>query len=163
MIFPLAFFALAAAEQRPEASLRIAAEQAVLTASISVDEQGSRTIAIDCASGCPAPLRYRETVADMPLGLFRLSDADDLIYSYWGGGTGYRVRIWSVASDRVVKVMDAWTAGTPILGRTTGKSIEIWTFERRDRAPGYARTHSVKWVYRGGLFVRTAAGRRAAR
>ena len=103
------------------------------------------------------PLHYAEEISDTPLGLFKRSDWDNLIYSTWAGGSAYRVRVWSVTDDGVQSLFEESSRGMPgFITDKSGRQI-IRTYERPHDAVGRdtsLNSQVVLWRLENGHFVR---------
>jgi hypothetical protein len=80
-----------------------------------VVEENARTgydLRIRCVSACGQPVDVHEPVDDVLMGLFT-RDQDELVFSWWSGGSAYRVRVWQVSDWGVRKVAELSSRGRP--------------------------------------------------
>ena len=137
----------------PVAALRVDGDASTFVVQVTGPVPDGYQIAIDCAEKCTKPVHYRETTGDTPLGLFS-RDQNNLIFSTWSAGSGYRVLVWSVAGQAVRKVVELSSRGTPnFLSDARGRpTIEIYEGASID-----ARLRRVRWTFISGHFVRAMA------
>ena len=132
------------------ASLRVGAGDATFEAKVVADERAGYRLRIRCVEACSQPVDYHLDT-ETPLGLFQLSDADDLLMSTWVSGSAYRVRVHRLTLQGVSMVLDAPTLGAPsILSNGNGWRV-VTTVRKTERAaPGIVRR--VIWAWDGSRF-----------
>ncbi len=89
----------------------------------------SRVLNIVCAMNCTG-VDYVEPVDEYPLGLFRLSDLNDLLFSTWVGGSAYVVRAYKISAHGAVKVLDVHTIKSPEIFSGKNGHPEVKIYER---------------------------------
>jgi hypothetical protein len=140
-----------AAPAETKASLRVVdGEMAELQIQIQDGPSGYRLV-IDCVRGCSGPIRYSQDISDTPIGLFKLWDGDNLVYSIWAGGSAYRVRAWSVSGHGVSQVLEASSRGRPDFLSGADGEPTIRTYEAEG---GTQSRQPALWQYREGKFSR---------
>jgi hypothetical protein len=145
---------LAALAQVAAASLRIGlGDSSEATIQVVNDGSTGYRLKVDCLNKCARPLHYSTPISDTPLGLLDL-DHDGLVYSVWGTGCCYIVRVWKVTANGVTKLLETGSRGVPSL--VTAPRLAIVTYMRPTDAS--ARETSValrpiRWTYSGGRFV----------
>ena len=121
-----------------------------------VEDRGSGyRLEVNCVTRCIRPMHYAVPVGDTPMGLVDL-DRDGLIYSVWGTGCCYMVRVWKVTPARVSKVLETGSRGVPSL--VTTPELTVVTYMRPVDANGREKGISprpLKWTYRRGRFERS--------
>jgi hypothetical protein len=123
------------------------------TIQIVDDRNSGYRFNVDCVSRCVRPLHYSMPIGDSPLGLLDL-DRDGLIYSVWGTGCCYVVRVWKVTSSGVSKLFETGSRGVPSL--ITSPHLAIITYMRPTDARRRETSTSprpMRWTYSGGRFV----------
>ncbi|QYE34084.1 hypothetical protein KZX46_14950 [Polymorphobacter sp. PAMC 29334] len=157
MIALLAAAAVAVAAAPPAARLDVDIGSA--SYAVAVERGGATTsgaLHIDCIAACRSAVHFTEAVDDVPLGLFRLWDGDNLVFTTWGGGSVYRVRAYAINARGVRKVLEAASRGAPAFTTATDGTTVVGTTERGDRDPPSAPLHRVSWTWRHDHFVRRA-------
>lgn len=148
--------ALAAAQGTNVASLSVPfANDSVAMVRVQPNRKVGHRLIIDCVSRCLRRLHFEATIGDAPMG-FIYMDAEDLIYSVWGTGCCYAVRVWKLRSNGVEKVLETWSRAQPSILRRTGLTIE--TYMRPTDAAGRDTSMSlrpIRWTYRHGRFTRS--------
>ena len=144
---------LAVLAQVAVASLRIGlADGSDASVQVMPDRSAGYRLTVDCRNGCTRPLHYSTPIGDSPLGLLDL-DRDGLVYSVWGTGCCYVVRVWKVTSQGVSKVLEAGSRGRPSLVNAPG--LTIVTYMRPTDSRGRETSMSlrpIRWTYSGGRF-----------
>lgn len=142
--------ALADSAAQPEtfASLRVDGVNATFAVAVQVAHPAGYQVEIDCVSGCSSAVSYREPVGDSPLGLFT-RDQDDLIFSTWTSGSGYRVRVWRASNAGIRKVAELSSRGRPDFQSDRFGRSTIRTFEREGSTGPF---YPILWTYQGGSF-----------
>lgn len=110
---------------------------------------------VDCIAPCARPIHYSTSVADSPLGFVDL-DRDGLVYSVWGTGCCYTVRVWRVTSRGVSKVLETGSRSLPSL--VTNPRLAVVTYMRPIDQTGRETSMSlrpVRWTYRQKHFARS--------
>lgn len=142
---------------KPWGSMLVTDQQtAELRAEIQYGPVGYRFV-VDCVPGCLSAGRYSQDISDSPIGLFKLWDGDDLVYSIWAGGSAYRVRVWAVTARGVSQVLEASSRGRPDFLSGPDGAPEIRTYEADG---GTQPQRPVLWRYRAGTFAKTEAAAR---
>jgi hypothetical protein len=144
------------AAQTVAASLRVGVGDGS-EAIVQVVDDGSTgyQLKVDCIRRCARPMHYVVPVGDAPMGLVDL-DRDGLIYSTWGTGCCYRVRVWRITPAGVAKLLETDSRGVPSL--ITNPSLNVVTYMRPTNARGRETSRSpqpVRWTYRHGRFERS--------
>ncbi len=119
------------------------------------DRSSGYRLTVDCISRCVRPFRFSVPVGDAPMGLVDL-DREGLIYSAWGTGCCYMVRVWKVTPTNVVKVFETGSRRVPSL--ITTPSLAVITYVRPKDASGRETSMSprpIRWTYHRGKFVRS--------
>jgi hypothetical protein len=119
------------------------------------NESAGYRLKVDCVRRCARPLHYAVPIGDTPMRLVDL-DRDGLIYSTWGTGCCYAVRVWKVTPAGVAKVFETGSRAAPSL--ITNPVISVVTFMRPTDAEGRETSTSakpVRWTYRRGRFERS--------
>jgi hypothetical protein len=110
----------------------------------------SRQLSISCEEKCGLE-PYVEKIDDSPLGLFRLSDINDNLISTWVSGTAYVVRVYSLSSTKVKKVLDEHSRGQPTFYVDSKGRDHIRTFARASERTTKIIQHD--WVWTGAGYV----------
>ena len=152
-----AALAVAVPHNEPEALLRVDLDGPVMLVAVRDSLASGRELAIDCIAKCTRPIRYREAVADVPLGVFQPFDAEPVVVSLWAGGSAYHVRAYRLAVDGVTRVLDTATRSAPTVGVDAAGAIAVTTTERQDDAGADAPLRTISWSWRGDRFVRAGA------
>jgi hypothetical protein len=119
------------------------------------DRSAGYRLRVDCVSRCARPMHYAVPVGDAPMGLVDV-DRDGLIYSAWGTGCCYIVRVWKVTPAGVAKVFETGSRVVPSL--ITAPRLTVVTYMRPTNAAGQETSRSpraVRWTYRHGRFERS--------
>ena len=95
---------------------------------VSVRSEG--TLTINCVRGCATPVSFSDDPAGKSIGLFRLTDNDNLLYTTWVGGSTYRLVIYAIDKTGPRKVLDEYSLAAPdILGSIAdGPAIRLTQF-----------------------------------
>lgn len=109
---------------------------------------------VRCTARCGSFRDYGEDVASAPVSIHVPSDADDLIYTTWGGGSAYRVKVYAVTAAGVRQVLDEGTLGLPDFLTDAAGRFVVRTTWRPDRAAPGARARHTDWAWTGVRFVR---------
>jgi hypothetical protein len=144
------------ASQAIAASLRVGVgDSSEAIVQVVEDRTTGYRLKLDCVSRCVRPLHYAVAVGDTPVGLVDL-DRNGLVYSVWGTGCCYIVRVWRVTPGGVAKVLEAGSRGLPSL--ITSPSLSVITYKRPTDASGRETSTSprpLRWTYRHGRFERS--------
>ncbi|MFG6284420.1 hypothetical protein [Sphingomonas sp. S6] len=112
----------------PIASLRVHGERSTFSVVVEDSAAVGYDIRIECVAACDHPVDFHERIDDVPMGLFT-RDQDELLFSLWGGGSTYRVRVWKVGDSGIRKVVELSSRGRPdFLTDDKGRSA-IRTYE----------------------------------
>ena len=115
-------------------------------------DTGYRLI-VHCASQCGAFKDYLENVSYAPLSIYSPSDSNHLLYTTWGGGTGYRVKVYALTAGGVRSVLDEPTVGLPdFLTDKKGRFV-VRTQMRPERDGPEAPTKGLDWTWTGSRFA----------
>ena len=144
------------AAQVAAASLRVGVDDGSEAIVQVVDEpRTGYRLKVDCVSRCARPLHFVMPVSDTPMGLVNL-DRDGLIYSVWGTGCCYVVRVWRVTSSGVAKVLESGSRYIPSLIMLP--TLTVVTYMRPTDAHDREISPSprpFKWTYKHGRFGRS--------
>jgi hypothetical protein len=102
-----------------------------LTAVMAFDEQTYRVSAaldgpltIECTDGCASPVRFSDDPGGTAIGVFRLTDADNLIYTTWVSGSAYRTAVYVVGPNGVRRVFSEYSLGAvDLIGAAAGGPV----------------------------------------
>lgn len=145
-------YARQADDQIVYAKLRMYDNGAVFLADITQD--GVRSpyrLRTTCLEGCKKPVYFSENYGDTPLGLFSYYDMDNLIVSYWQAASAYKVRIFRISGDGVVKVLDEYSMA-PLNIHAEGSVVMVTLAQHAsDRSTDLA---TVKFHWVNGHFVK---------
>jgi hypothetical protein len=146
-------FAALIAAQAIVASLRVGVgDSSEALVQVVEDRTAGHRLKVDCVSRCARPLHYTVPVGDTPMGLVDL-DRDGLVYSVWGTGCCYMVRVWKLTPAGVAKVFETGSRQLPSL--MTSPSLTVITYMRPKDASGRETSASprpLRWAYRHGRF-----------
>ena len=117
-------------------------------------EPTGHVVQIRCLSGCGDAKVFTDDEGDIPLSLFRLSDAGPLIYSIWATGSAYRIKVYDAGREPVRQVLDAASLGGPDLVTDAKGREVVRTSERRDGAGPRSPLLHVDWTWNGRSFTR---------
>jgi len=132
------------------ASLRVNSDTSTYLAKVETDPSVGYRLVIECVEACSNSTTYREDVGDVPMGLF-VRDQDDLLFSLWGGGSVYRVRVWKITDAGISRIIEISSRDRPqFLDDPRGHPI-IHTFEAQS---GSGPRSLIRWNYDGKRFVR---------
>jgi hypothetical protein len=144
------------AVQGVAASLRIGVGDGSVAIVRVVDDRSSDyRLKVDCVRRCARPLHYSVPVGDTPMGLVDL-DRDGLVYSTWGTGCCYMVRVFKITPAGVVKLFESGSRAVPSL--ITSPTLTVVTYMRPMAADGRETSRlskPVRWTYRHGRFERS--------
>lgn len=152
----IAILALAAVHQDAVASLRVPLSNGAETAvQVREDSQSGYAFSVDCLTKCARPLHFKTAIGDAPLGLIDLQ-AHGLVYSVWGTGCCYIVRVWRLSPTGVSLLLETGSRSQPSLLRKSDLAVETYmrATDSRGREIGTA-LRPVRWTYRQGRFVRS--------
>ena len=76
-------------------------------------KERSRTLNIVCSSGCTKESVLVSSFDDEPLGLFRLMDANNVVYFTSSSGSSYQIRAYELTPSRITKILDVSSLGAP--------------------------------------------------
>lgn len=141
------------AAQAIVASLRVAVGDAEANIRVIEERSSGYRLEVDCVIRCARPLHYALPVGDSPMGLVDL-DRDGLIYSVWGTGCCYVVRVWKVTATGVAKLLETGSRGVPSL--ITHPDLTVVTYMRPTDASGRETSTTpqpLRWTYRHGRFA----------
>jgi hypothetical protein len=151
----LAALALIAAQPEVVVSLGVLLPNgSSATMQVRPDKQAGYTLTVDCLKGCSHSIHFAAAIGDTPLGFLDLQ-RDGLVYSLWGTGCCYMVRVWQVTPVGVKVVLETGSRTQPSLIAKSGIAIE--TYMRRTDAHGReigTSLRPMRWTYRQGRFVR---------
>src|SRR4051794_23434382 len=77
---------------------------------------------VDCVSRCARPIHFAAPVGDTPMGLVDL-DRSGLIYSVWGTGCCYVVRVWKITPAGVSRVLETGSRSVPSVITEPGLTV----------------------------------------
>jgi hypothetical protein len=143
------------AAQAVVASLRVGIGDAEANLRVVEDHSTGYRLEVDCVMRCTRPMHFAVPVGDTPMGFVDL-DRDGLVYSAWGTGCCYMVRVWKITSAGVAKVLETGSRGLPSL--ITSPDLAVVTYMRpTDKGGRETSTTSrpVRWIYRYGHFRRS--------
>jgi hypothetical protein len=112
-----------------------------------------RWLMIDCVEHCASAVHFKQEVDDFPLGLVDL-EQDGLIFTVWGTGCCYRVRVLRVTQRRADLIFETGSRGWPNV--SSGREVTIDTFMRPTDQSGREiskRLRATHWLYNSGRFV----------
>ena len=87
----------------------------------SSDSSNERTINIACSSGCAAEETLSQPFDDEPLGIFRLSDQNNIVYVTAAGGSSYKIKAYYLGKSKITEVLDTYSLGAPSIITSDGK------------------------------------------
>ncbi len=160
-VLMLAVSAVPAAASSPVAAMRFDAESSEWTAQIDGGAHHPYHLTIRCVRNCSAAREYSEDV-NPPLGLFRASDRDPILYSPSASAVAYVVSAYAITDLGVSRILMAWSRGRPDFFADEQGSSMIRTYERPVDSSGRELStvpQPVLWRYERGSFVRVAGGR----
>ena len=146
--------ALAAAQVDAVASLGVLLpNDSYATVQVRRDNQSGHVLTVDCVSKCANPLHFEAGLGEAPLGLVDLQ-TDGLVYSVWGTGCCYIVRVWQVVPTGVKLLLETASRTQPSLLVKSGLTVETYMrpTDKHGREIGIA-LKPMKWTYRQGRFV----------
>ena len=159
MFTPLAAFlaasAVSASDAAPIAALRFDAETSEWLARIDGGGLRPYRLTIRCARNCSSATPYAEDMST-PLGLFRLSDGEPLLYSVSASAVAYTVSAHTITDRGVTRALVTGSRGRPDFFSEHGTAM-IRTYERPTDASGRELSiapQPVLWRYQAGRFVR---------
>lgn len=106
---------------------------------ISASETG--VLSIDCLERCATRVAIKHNIGRTNLGIFRLSDANNLLFTTWVGGSSYRVIIYKIDGKNTKKVLDEYAIGGMDLIGSSGKNVVV-------RIPQFASVRDKRKVIR---------------
>ena len=111
---------------------------------------------IRCIEYCKRHIDYNEQIDDSIVTSFNLGDRRPEFVTIWGGGTCYRVRIYRVEENRIVKVMEESTKEYPqFLYDKDGEKLIVLDNPYNDTKPGMRTVAGQFWKYRAGKYRAT--------
>jgi hypothetical protein len=137
------------------ASLRVSFGDAEANMRVIEDRNSGYRLEVDCVERCAQAMHFALPVGDTPMGLIDL-DRDGLVYSVWGTGCCYMVRVWKITSAGVTKVLETGSRGLPSL--VTNPRLAVITYVRPTDKSGRETgrvTTPVRWTYERGHFARS--------
>ena len=109
---------------------------------------------VRCSAACRGFKAFHEDVPESPISLYIPSDADDLLYTTWGGGSAYRVKVYAISAAGVRRVLDEGSLGLPdFLTDAAGRRV-VRTTWRSKRAGPSTRPKHADWTWTGARFIR---------
>jgi hypothetical protein len=141
------------AAQAIVASLRVGVGDGEANMRIVEDRSSGYRLEVNCVTRCAGPMRLVVPVGDRPLGLIDL-DRDGLVYSVWGTGCCYIVRVWQLTRKGAKLALETGSRSQRSLIAGSGLTIE--TYMRPTDAQGRefgTAVSPVRWTYRRGRFV----------
>lgn len=149
-----------AAESVSLATLRV--HRGYGTFFVQVSDSGDHTlhrkIRIECVEKCRQPVFFEEKLVDPVLGVFTLSDRDDIIFSIWASGTAYVVRAYKIGPTSAVKVFEEYSKWYPYFIGSSSPGVVIRTFLYDERAdPTREEPKPRDWRWDGVAFTRIPA------
>ncbi|HXG80545.1 MAG TPA: hypothetical protein VNJ05_01965 [Sphingomicrobium sp.] len=149
----IALFALIAAHVESVASLKVTlASGTGVQVQVREDTKSGYRFTVDCLTQCVTPLHFDAPIGDAPMGLVDLA-VDGLVYSVWGTGCCYIVRVWQVTASGVKMVLETGSRGRPSLLNFPGPAVE--TYVRPTDSQGretIGKLTAVRWTYHNGKF-----------
>jgi hypothetical protein len=111
-------------------------------------------ITIECVRDCSRPARLVDDPAGTSIGIFRLTDNDNLLFTTWVGGSGYKLVVYAIDPSGPRKVFDEYTVAAPdILGSGIGgPSVRLTQYVSQTTRKKTLR--SWRWNAVGGIFTR---------
>ena len=146
--------ALAAAQVDPVASLDVLlANGSYATVHVRRHNQLDHAFLVDCVRKCAKPLHFEAAIDETPLGLVDLQ-TDGLVYSVWGTGCCYIVRVWQLRPTGVKLLLETGSRSQPSLLAKSGLAVETYmrVTDERGRDVGTS-LRPVRWTYRQGRFI----------
>ena len=122
------------------------------TMQVVADSRGGYSLEVNCVRRCAKAMHQLVPIGDIPMGLLSL-ETDNLVYSLWGTGCCYMVRVWSVTPAGATKVFETGSRAIPSL--ITNPELAVVTYMRPTDASGRETSLSaepVRWTYRHGRF-----------
>jgi hypothetical protein len=108
---------VAAADPEPRLSAQMAFDDQTYRVSAALDGP----LTIECVEGCTTPVRFTDDPGGTAIGAFRLTDADNLIYTTWVSGSAYRTAIYEIGKGGVRRVFSEYSVGgVDLLGAAPG-------------------------------------------
>ena len=123
-----------AVAQQPVAALRVYSERAEWMARIDGSFAEGYRFTVICTRNCSEATPYSQALGDSPLGLFKLTDDNSLVYSISGTAVALVIRVWSVTDRGVVQMLEAYSRGTPDFFNASDGVALIRTYERLTHA-----------------------------
>ncbi len=109
---------------------------------------------IRCIEYCKRHVDYSEKIGDIVVTSFSLGDHSPEFVTIWAGGTCYRVRIYRVEGNRIVKVMEESTKEYPqFVYDKDGEKLIVLGNPYNHIKPGMRTVAGQFWKYRGGKYV----------
>lgn len=143
------------AAQAIAASLRVGVGDAEANMRVIEDRSSGYRLEVDCAERCAQAMHFAVPVGDTPMGLIDL-DRDGLVYSVWGTGCCYVVRVWKITRTGVTKVLETGSRALPSV--ITTPRLAVITYMRPTEKSGRETstvTQAVRWTYERGHFARS--------
>lgn len=110
-----------------------------------------RQLSISCEGKCQLE-PYVEQIDDAPLGLFRLSDVRDNLITTWVSGVGYVVRVYSLSTTKVRKVLDVHSREQPDFYTDSQGREHIRIFVRASERS--TKIVQQDWVWMGADYIK---------
>jgi hypothetical protein len=109
-----------AAESEPRLTAQMAFDEQIYRVSAALDGP----LTIECIEGCAGPVRFSDDPGGTAIGMFRLTDADNLVYTTWVSGSAYRTAVYAVGPNGVHKVFSEYSLGAvDLLGAVAGGPV----------------------------------------
>jgi hypothetical protein len=126
-----------------------------MTVQVREDDRSGYAFSVDCKSKCAKPLHFDAGIHDTPVGLVDLQ-TDGLVYSVWGTGCCFIVRVWQITPTDVRLLFETGSRTQPsLLG---GPELAIETYMRPtdwQRRELGTKVSPMRWSYRQGRFIRS--------
>jgi hypothetical protein len=139
IILMMALFSLPASAEEGEQGTRFIASYDSGKYIVRASEAGVLTI--DCSERCASPVSIKDNIGRTNLGIFRLSDANNLLFTTWVGGSSYRAIIYKIDGKNTKKVLDEYAIGGVDFIGSNGKNIVV-------RIPQFASARDKRRVVR---------------
>ena len=137
-----------------EVFTRLTVEDRQLEATIALaSTDAAYRFTVRCTAKCGSFRDYAEDVAFTPVSIHVPSDADDLVYTTWGGGSAYRVKVYAVTAAGVRQVLDEGTVGVPDFLTDVAGRFVVRTTWRPEKARSNSPPRHTDWAWTGARFV----------
>ena len=122
---------------------------AVIVDQSSKSSPDKRSLNIICSSGCKSSISLIEEFDDEPLGIFKLSDQNSVIYVTASAGSAYRIRAYLLKETGISRILEVSSLSPPQITTENNKETVSVTIRRSEKSLDVLKE---SLVWNGGSF-----------